>query len=254
MATTRCLPAVRKYSMTLHVPELATPQACSGIKLVSSFDELVSTPFSGGVNALCWKRMLPGDFIEVVERLGLGKGITTIDEERLKALDLNDAGKVAREFILQDLEMLRSRDLAPVFDGINGYLHDAETGPMRTDVQSWHVDSATVEADTYLCTYHGASSEGLRNEDAIRRVDIPETRSELLKLYGGEDDEGFLEYLNDNFFDLHYAALPHAQPFSFGVGNLWRVAIEYPGSPVPPCVHRAPSTLPGELPRLLLIS
>ncbi len=240
--------------MTLPAVNNATLHIGFGVKYVGSFDELVSTPFGEGVNALCWKRTLLGNFGEVVGKLNFGKGITTIDEERLKALELSDAGKVARDILLQDQEALRSRDLAPVLDCINGYLHDSEDGPMRTDVQSWHVDSATVEADTYLCTYHGASSEGLRNEDAVRRVDISETRAELLKLYGGDDDEGFLEHLNDNFFDLHYAALPHAQSFSFGVGNLWRVAILYPGCPVLPCVHRAPATLPGEPARLLLIS
>ena len=45
-----------------------------------------------------------------------------------------------------------------------------------------------------------------------------------------------------------------AEPFSFGLGNLWRIAVEYPDSPVPPCVHRAPATIPGRPPRLLLIS
>lgn len=33
--------------------------------------------------------------------------------------------------------------------------------------------SATVLADTYLCTYFGAPVEGLRNE-AKRRVDVPD--------------------------------------------------------------------------------
>ncbi len=41
---------------------------------------------------------------------------------------------------------------------------------------------------------------------------------------------------------------------SFGLGNLWRIAVDYPGSPVPPCIHRAPITRPGRPPRLLLIS
>ena len=36
--------------------------------------------------------------------------------------------------------------------------------------------------------------------------------------------------------------------------HLWRIAVDYPGSPVPPCVHRAPETRPGRPPRLLLIS
>jgi hypothetical protein len=85
-------------------------------------------------------------------------------------------------------------------------------------------------------------------------VDIPATRAELLKLFGGDDDAGFLEYLSENSYDLHYLPVAHAQPFSFGIGNLWRVAVDWPGSPVPPCFHRAPSTLPGDPPRLLLIS
>jgi hypothetical protein len=116
------------------------------------------------------------------------------------------------------------------------------------------VDSATTEADTWLCTYHGPASEGLRNDEAQRRVDIPETRSELLKCFGGEDGDAFLEYLNDNYYDLHYVPVPQARPFSFGLANLWRIATEYPGSPVPPCIHRAPDPIPGQLPRLLLIS
>lgn len=240
--------------MSLSVPSFIPPSGYHRIRMVGSFDELVSTPFGNGVNALCWPRALAGDFREIVEKLAVGKGISTIDEERLKALDLSEKGEVARQTLLQDQELLRSRELLPVLDCINGYVQDEEEGPVPTHVQSWHADSATVAADTYLCTYFGASSEGLRNEDAVRRVDVPETRAELLKLYGGEDDEDFLEYLNDNYFDLHYVPLPHAVPFVFGLGNLWRVAIEYPGCPVPPCVHRAPATIPGELPRLLLIS
>ncbi|HEX2751325.1 MAG TPA: hypothetical protein VHM91_25170, partial [Verrucomicrobiales bacterium] len=104
------------------------------------------------------------------------------------------------------------------------------------------------------CTYHGPSSEGLPNEEALRRVDIPEIRAELLRLFGGEDDEAFHEYLSENSYDLHYAPLPHAHPYTFGAGNLWRIATLWPGSPVLPCIHRAPSTEPSQPPRLLLIS
>jgi hypothetical protein len=73
-------------------------------------------------------------------------------------------------------------------------------------------------------------------------------------LFGGENNEEFLEFLNDHHFDLHYAPLPQAQPFSFGLGNLWRIAVQYPGCPVPPCIHRAPTTLPSQPSRLLLLS
>lgn len=224
------------------------------LKVVGSFEELVMTPMRDGINALCWERTLPGGFGEIVEKLGVGRGITSLDEERLMALDLSDAGRVAREVLLQDQELLRSHELQPSLDCINGYVNEIESELLRTDVQSWHVDSATVEADTYLCTYFGAASEGLRNEEAMRRVDVPEFRAELLQLYGGDDDEGFRDYLNEHYLDLHYKPLPDARTFSFGLGHLWRIATEYPGSPVPPFIHRAPATLAGEPPRLLLIS
>lgn len=230
------------------------PLCYTSIKVVRSFSELVSTPFADGVNALCWKRSLTGDFSEVVEHLGVGEGITTLDEARLLALPTSAAGRVATEILLEDQRLLRTHGLDPVLNCINGYPRDESPGPVLTDVFSFHTDSATVETDTYLCTYHGPASEGLRNDEAQRRADIPETRAELLKLFGGKDDDDFLEYLNENCYDLHYAPVPHARPFSFGVGNLWRIAVDWPGSPVPPCIHRAPETHPGQSRRLLLIS
>ena len=240
--------------MTLHAPAFATPPGYHRIKVVSSFDELVSTRFGDGVNAFCWPRTLPGNFGEVVERLGVGGGITTLDDYHLQALSLSVEGRSARDILLQDQALLLAHELAPALECIRGYLHDEGSGPVPTHVQSFHVDSATVEADTYLCTYCGPSSEGLRNDEAQRRVDIPETRAKLLEIFGGPDDDDFLEYLKENHYDLHYAPLPHARPFSLGVGNLWRLACEYPGSPVSPCIHRAPATLPGQPPRLLLIA
>lgn len=224
------------------------------IRGVNSFHELVTTRFADGVNALCWPRTLPGDFGEVVKLLGAGEGIVTLDEARLTSLPASAAGRAALGILLEDQRRLRAHDLDPVLNCIHGYPRDEEPGPVPTDVFSFHADSAPVEADTWLCTYHGAASEGLDNDAARRRVDLPETRAELRKLYGGEDDEGFREFLNENCYDLHYAPLPGARTFSFGLANLWRIATDYPGSPVPPCIHRAPATLPGESPRLLLIS
>ena len=224
------------------------------IRMVHNFGELISTEFQDGVNALCWPRALPGDFGEIVEKLGVGEGITTIDDARLLALDLSEAGQVARDLLIQDLKRLHAHDLEPQLDCIRGYPHEADPEPLPTHVQSFHVDSATAAADTFLCTYFGPTSEGLRNKEAVRRVDVPDIRSRLLELYGGEDDGDFLEYLNENFHDLHYVPLPGAQPYSFGTGNLWRIACAFPGSPVPPCIHRAPATIAGGPPRLLLIS
>jgi hypothetical protein len=236
------------------MPEFSLPADYPRIQRVSSFHELATTPFENGVNALCWERELPGNFAEIMSQLETREGTTALEEDQLRALPLSEAGKVAVEVLLEDLRLLRERHLDPILDCINGYIHDADPGPVPTDVCSFHVDSATVEADTWLCTYHGPSSEGLRNEEAVRRVDIPETRAELLSLFGGEDDEGFREHLSDNCFDLHYAPIGEARPFVFGQGNLWRIAVAYPGCPVPPCIHRGPKTLPGDPPRLLLIS
>jgi hypothetical protein len=224
------------------------------IKCVSSFQELITTPFAGGINAFCWERTLSGDFSEVVEKLGASEEISTLDEALLLGLSVSKAGRVAIDQLLEDYRLLKNNNLEPVLNCIRQYPRDENPGPVTTDVFSFHADSATVEADTYLCTYHGAASEGLRNNEARRRVDIPETRAELLKCFDGKDDDAFREYLKENCYDLHYAPVPSARLFSFGVGNLWRIATDYPGCPVPPCVHRAPATLPGASPRLLLIS
>ena len=80
------------------------------------------------------------------------------------------------------------------------------------------------------------------------------SRAALHDKYGGET--AYVQRMLDAFarYDLHYAPQPGAQPFSFGLGNLWRIAVEWPGSPVPPCIHRAPDTQPGDPARLLLIS
>jgi len=238
----------------MRMPAFTPPPGYHRIKVVNSFDELIMTPFEGGVNALCWQRALPGDFGEVVACLGISEGMTTLDDLRLTTLPVSAAGRTAIEVLLEDQRLIRALGLSPVLDCIHTYPREEELGPVPTDVYSFHADSAPVEADTYLCTYHGAASEGLRNDEAQRLVDIPEIRAELLKSFEGEESDNFLEYLAENCYDLHYALLPEARPFSFGIGNLWRVAVEYPGCPVPPCIHRAPETVPGQPPRLLLIS
>jgi hypothetical protein len=224
------------------------------IKRVKSFQELVATPFADGVNALCWERTLPDNFSELVEHLGMGEGIVTLDDARLLSLPVSAAARGAIDLLLEDQLLLREHDLDPVLNCIYSYPRDENLGPVATDVFSFHVDSATVEADTWLCTYHGRPSEGLRNDNAQRRVDIPETRAELLRICGGKDDDRFREYLGENCYDLHYLPIAPAQPYSFGLGNFWRIATAWPGSLVPPCIHRAPVTLPGDPPRLLLIS
>ncbi len=224
------------------------------IKTVRSFAELVAMPFAEGVNALCWSRTLPGDFGEVVEKLGAGEGVVTIEEPELLQLAVSPAGRMAINGLREDLRQLREQERAPVLNCIHDYPRDEEGGPVRTDVFSFHVDSAPVEADTWLCTYFGPASEGLRNEQARRKVEISEIREKLRADLGAEaDDEAFRAALREHCYDLHYAAVEGARPYSFGVGNLWRIAVNWPGSEVPPCIHRAPATAPGAPARLLLI-
>jgi hypothetical protein len=254
-------------------------------KHTTSFHELLTSPFAGDVNALCWSRSLPGDYAEVVAKLGPGEGIVALDEERLRGLELSGKGKEAVEQMLVDLALLRDAGRDPVLNIIYGYPKDEDGGPVPTDVMSWHVDSAPVEADTWLCTYHGAPSEGLLNEQAVRKVDDPKIRAQLLELYhqsSGVDPQvsglfasvspsenrgqtpadqqggtarsqvsAFEDWLSENHYDLHYSARPGAVPYSLGHFNLWRITCAWPGSPVPPCVHRAPVSSSA---RLLLIS
>lgn len=241
------LPSTRMTPLTL-------PTGYPRLRVVDSFEALLATPFADGINALCWSRELPGDFAEVIALLPAADGILPLDEATLEALPVSPTGRIAIDFMLADLRRLRDHDRDPVLNRIDGYPRDEDPGPVATDVMSFHADSAPVEADTWLCTYHGACSEGLRNDEALRKVDLPELRAALLAEFGGDDDADFAEYLNELHYDLHYAAAPGAQPFPFGIGHLWRIAVDWPGSPVPPCVHRAPDTLPGDPPRLLLIS
>jgi len=230
------------------------PPSYTRVKRVHSFHELATTPLADGVNALCWQRTLPGDFGEIVAQLGGSEGILTLDDAELRALPLSTAGRAAVDILVDDLRLLRDHGVAPVLNCIRGYPRDDNAEVVSTDVYSFHADRATAEADTWLCTYHGPASEGLRNDEAQRRVDIPATRAELLRLFGGENNDDFLGYLKDHCYDLHYAPVPNARPFAFGLGNLWRIAVDYPGCPVPPCIHRAPDNLPGQPPRLLLIA
>ncbi len=258
------------------------------VKEVTGFAELAARPFADGINALCWPRTLSGDFASVVQLLdrqrrapdllmpGLdalrpgsldqnpseNEGLTSIEPTALECLlnlppssfVLKPATRAAINVLLEDLRLLRDLNRDPVLNLIHGYSRDDTDSPVRTDVFSFHADSAPIAADTWLCTYHGPPSEGLRNDDAVRKIDVPEIRAELLTLHGGDDDEAFREFLQENHFDLHYAAIAGAPPYSFGHFNFWRIACDYPGAPVPPCIHRAPSPSQDDPPRLLLIS
>ena len=221
------------------------------IHSVTNFKDLVSTPFHAAINAVCWTRKLAGDFAEIVNKVALNENITVLDEEELRALQLNEQGQLAREILLNDLKLLKAHGASPILNVIKCYERDEACPFFPTDVYSFHVDRSPVPTDTFLCTYYGESSEILPNAQAQQKVLVPEIRAELKKIYGGAA-EGFESFLSEHFFDLHYLAKPAVHPVSLGLGNLWRLAIDHPESKVPPCVHRAPKEKTGQY-RLLMI-
>jgi hypothetical protein len=218
---------------------------------VSSFHDLVNSPFHGMINAMCWSRELVGDFAEIAQKLKQFEDITLIDEEELMALSLSDKGILARDIILNDLQLLRDYGAAPTLNLLKCYERDEENPVFPTDVYSFHVDRSPIATDTFLCTYYGAVSDIVPNNQAVKKILVPELRKILRNLFSGTDND-FDSFLIENFYDLHYQALPNANIVNLGIGNLWRLAVDHPESKVLPCIHRAPKEKEGES-RLLLI-
>lgn len=221
------------------------------VQLVSSFDELVNINFQGNTNALFWQRNLEGDFEEIVLQLKLKDNITEVSVEDLMSLKLTDEGKKAREIIINDLQLLTRFGASPSLNLLKCYDRDDEFDFISTDVYSFHVDRSPVATDTFLCTYYGAASDILPNEQAEQKILVPEIRKKLRELYDGPENE-FENFLKECFFDLHYQAKPDAQLINLGYGNLWKLAVDHPDQQVLPCIHRAPIENDGEY-RLLLI-
>jgi hypothetical protein len=221
------------------------------IGMVSTFSELVNTDFKGERNALCWYRNLEGDFKEIAGKLQIKENITEVYPKDLLALQLSEKGIIAREIILNDLRLLTDIGASPSLNLLKYYERDDEFDFISTDVYSYHVDRSPIEADTFLCTYHGAASDIISNEQAEQKILIPEIRKKLAALHNGPSEE-FENFLKENYFDLHYQAQPHAVPVNLGLGHLWRLAVDHPKQQALPCIHRAPIENEGEC-RLLLI-
>lgn len=219
------------------------------IQYVSNFEELISTAFRGEVNAICWKRELIGDFSEIVSKVTLDENIVTISDEELISLNLSEQGQLAREMLLKDIKRLREHGASPILNAITYY--DADDSFFPTDVYSFHVDRAPIPTATFLCTYHGDASEIIPNSQADQKICIPAIRNKLREEFKGAEKD-FESYLIENFYDLHYQPKLHADIFSLGIGNLWKLSVDHPESPVLPCLHRAPKEQSG-LTRLLLI-
>ncbi|WP_435523772.1 DUF1826 domain-containing protein [Chryseobacterium indoltheticum] len=220
------------------------------VEVVSSFPELINTKFKGTVNAICWNRNLNGDFKEIVSQLQLKENITDISVDDLLALELSEKGILAREIILNDLQLLTNFGASPSLNLLKSYERDEDFDFISTDVYSFHVDRSPIGTDTFLCTYYGAASDIIPNNQVTQKILVPEIREKLKQSYEGSED-GFENFLKENFFDLHYEAKSDAIPTNLGIGNLWRLAVDYPQQKVLPCVHRAPVEK-GEV-RLLLI-
>ncbi|ROI06592.1 DUF1826 domain-containing protein [Chryseobacterium sp. G0240] len=221
------------------------------IGVVSTFSELVNTHFQGTMNAVCWNRNLNGNFEEIVSKLRLKENITEVSAEDLLRLELSEQGNLARAIILNDLQILADFGASPTLNLLKCYDRDEEFDFISTDVYSYHVDRSPVGTDTFLCTYYGASSDILPNDQGEQKILIPEIREKLKELHDGPEEE-FETFLKDCFFDLHYQPKPNAEPVNLGLGHLWRLAVDHPEQKVLPCVHRAPVENEGEY-RLLLI-
>ena len=218
------------------------------ILTVSNFEHLVNTPFDSAHNAICWKRELSGDFSEIVNKIPFEENMIEVSADDLRALVLSEQGQIARETILNDMQLLENHGASPVLNLIRHYESDDFFFP--TDVYSYHVDRSPIPTSTFLCTYVGAPSDILPNQQAEQKILVPDIRAELKQLYDGPAD-GFEAFLSEHFFDLHYQAKENAEPISLGTGHLWRLACDHPESPSLPCIHRAP--IENGAVRLLLI-
>jgi predicted RNA-binding protein len=221
------------------------------VRVVTTFSELVNTTFQGEINAICWNRDLLGDFKEIVSKLELKENITEVSTEDLLALQLSEKGILARDIILSDIQLLTDFGASPSLNLLKHYERDQDLDFISTDVYSYHVDRSPIETDTFLCTYHGAASDIISNDQVEQKILIPEIREKLKALHEGPEAE-FETFLQEYFFDLHYQPKPNSEPVNLGSGQLWRLAVDHPTQQVLPCVHRAPVEKDGEY-RLLLI-
>jgi len=225
--------------------------ASNQIQYVTNFQDLISKPFHGEINAICWTRTLLGDFSEIVGKVELHGNMTSIDLDDLFKMQLSEQGQLARETLVNDFNLLKSHGALPTLNAIKCYERDEAQPFFPTDVYSFHVDRSPIPTDTFLCTYYGESSEILPNSQAIQKILVPEIRDELKKIYHVTDKE-FESFLSEHFFDLHYLPKAEAKPIKLGLGQLWRLAVDHPESKALPCIHRAPEEKNGQT-RLLMI-
>ncbi len=230
---------------------LQPPLIQNSIQRVTNFNDLVHTPLEDNINVVCWERELNGDFYEIIQQCVTDENITVVEPELLRSINLSAEGQLARNIILNDFQLLSDYGAAPTLNIIKQYDRDAPDTILSTDVYSFHIDRSPIPVDTFLCTYYGATTEILPNAQSIQKILIPEIRQQLKNNFNGFDAD-FENYLAEHFYDLHFTALPGAQPIQIPLGNICRLAVDHPDIQTLPCVHRAPIENRGEY-RLLLI-
>jgi hypothetical protein len=149
-------------------------QAEKQIQYVTNFQDLISKPFQGEVNAICYSRKLIGDFSEIVRKIELNGNIAELYLEELLELQLSEQGQLARQILLNDLKILKDQGAYPTLNLIKYYERDDAYPFFPTDVYSFHVDRSPISTDTFLCTYYGEPSDIMPNSQAIKKVLIPE--------------------------------------------------------------------------------
>ena len=137
--------------------------ASNQIQYFDNVSDLLSSPFQGEINAMCWDRKLTGDFSEIIDKIDLRENITELTVKTLRKLQLSEQGQLAREILINDFELLEANGKSPILNVIRNYERDELFPFFPTDVYSFHVDRATVSAATFLCTYFGATSEIIPN-------------------------------------------------------------------------------------------
>ena len=124
-----------------------------------------------------------------------------------------------------NLRLLTDFGASPSLNVLKCYDRDDEFDFISTDVYSFHVDRSPIATDTFLCTYYGAATDIIPNEQAEQKVLIPEIQKKLAALHNGPSEE-FEDFLKEHYFDLDYQPQPYSVPVSIGLGHLWRLAVD----------------------------
>lgn len=137
---------------------------------------MVTIPFQGAKNALCWNRSLKGDFSEIAKKVVCNGNIASISPKELFAVQLSEEGNLASEMLLCNLKLLEDYGAAPL-NVIENYERDEDVPLLPTDVYSFHVDRSPVPTATFLCTYFGAASDFFAKRTSNTKRLVPEIRA-----------------------------------------------------------------------------